>query len=569
MQEKIVETKNCKQCNISFEITDKDIEFYDNVSPKFDWEKYSVPTPTLCSDCRQQRRLSWRNENSLYKRKCDLTKKSVVSIYTPDKNFITYNQDDWWSDKWSPFDYWVDFDFNKTFFEQFKELQEKVPRITVLNWFSENADYWNHSYHNKNSFMVNSCAYVEDSYFCINTWNLKNCIDCERTFSSDNCYSCLESSNCSKSQYLQNCHDCFSCFISINCIWCRNCIWCKELKNKEYYLFNKPVSKEEFEKVLNDFFNNPKKRKEILDKFNEIKSQIPTKYINNTNCENISESNNCTNSQGVKWCFDCENSKNIAYSTDMMLRWWNDCYDFDIWWEDSSLVYEVHCSWNATKVLFSNVIWWWYNVYYSDNCLTHIENCFGCIWLHNNENYCILNKQYTKEEYNNLVPKIIEHMQKTWEWWEFFPSSLSPFWYNETVANEYFPLSKESAIKSWFNWSDYEAPFPKVEKIIPANKLPDSINDIPDDILNWAIKCEDTKKPFKIISQELWFYRKYNLPIPRKHPDKRHLDRMELRNPRKLFDRDCDKCGISMKTTYSKYREEKVYCEECYNKEVY
>lgn len=29
MQEKIVEIKNCKQCNISFDITDKDLEFYD------------------------------------------------------------------------------------------------------------------------------------------------------------------------------------------------------------------------------------------------------------------------------------------------------------------------------------------------------------------------------------------------------------------------------------------------------------------------------------------------------------------------------------------------------------
>jgi len=60
--------------------------------------------------------------------------------------------------------------------------------------------------------------------------------------------------------------------------------------------------------------------------------------------------------------------------------------------------------------------------------------------------------------------------------------------------------------------------------------------------LNWAIECEITKKPFKIIREELEFYRKHNLPIPRRHPDQRHLDRMKLRNPRKLFMRKCDKC---------------------------
>jgi hypothetical protein len=93
-----------------------------------------------------------------------------------------------------------------------------------------------------------------------------------------------------------------------------------------------------------------------------------------------------------------------------------------------------------------------------------------------------------------------------------------------------------------YNWSDYESPVPKVEKIIPAGKLPENIADIPDYILNWAIKCEVSEKPFRIISQELEFYRKHNLPIPKKHPDVRHSERMKLRNPRKLFDRNCDKC---------------------------
>ena len=113
------------------------------------------------------------------------------------------------------------------------------------------------------------------------------------------------------------------------------------------------------------------------------------------------------------------------------------------------------------------------------------------------------------------------------EWWEFFPSSLSPFGYNETVANEYYPLEKSEAITQWFNWSDYEAPFPTVEKIIPADKLPDDIESIPDDILNWAIECEVSKKPFKIIKQELEFYRKHNIPLPRRHPDQRYKDRLE------------------------------------------
>ncbi len=154
------------------------------------------------------------------------------------------------------------------------------------------------------------------------------------------------------------------------------------------------------------------------------------------------------------------------------------------------------------------------------------------------------------------------------EWGEFFPASLSPFGYNETVAQEYFPLEKEEAKKQNFNWSDYEAPFPQVEKIIPANKLPEDITKIPDDILNWAIECEISGKPFRIIKQELYFYRKHSLPIPKRHPDVRHMDRMKMRNPRKLFERKCDCCRKDMITTYSPERPERVYCEECYNREV-
>jgi hypothetical protein len=133
---------------------------------------------------------------------------------------------------------------------------------------------------------------------------------------------------------------------------------------------------------------------------------------------------------------------------------------------------------------------------------------------------------------------------------------------------EHYPRDKNTVLESGFHWSDYEAPFPKVEKIIPASKLPPKIEDIPDDILNWAVECEVTKKPFRIIKQELEFYRKHHLPIPHRHPDQRHLDRMAQRNPRKLFERKCDKCEKDIITTYSPERKEQVYCEACYNQKI-
>jgi len=39
------------------------------------------------------------------------------------------------------------------------------------------------------------------------------------------------------------------------------------------------------------------------------------------------------------------------------------------------------------------------------NYCHHCEDCFMCTWLHN-KRYCILNKQYTKEEYEAKMQEI-------------------------------------------------------------------------------------------------------------------------------------------------------------------
>ena len=95
------------------------------------------------------------------------------------------------------------------------------------------------------------------------------------------------------------------------------------------------------------------------------------------------------------------------------------------------------------------------------------------------------------------------------------------------------------------------------------------MSDVPDDVLEWAILCEVTKKPFRIIKTELEFYRRMGLPLPRVHPEERHKRRMSLRNPYRLYPRTCAKCAKEMQTAYSPERQEKVYCEECYLQAVY
>jgi hypothetical protein len=160
-------------------------------------------------------------------------------------------------------------------------------------------------------------------------------------------------------------------------------------------------------------------------------------------------------------------------------------------------------------------------------------------------------------------------MELTNEWGEFFPVSISAFCYNESKAQEHFPLTKDEVVAKGWAWKDDIDQIPQVERIIPADRLPDSLDNIPDDVLNWAIKCERTGRPFLINKQELAFYRKWRILVPHFHPDERKRERIAQRNPQKLWKRECGKCGRAIQTTYAPERPEIIYCETCYLKEVY
>jgi hypothetical protein len=204
-----------------------------------------------------------------------------------------------------------------------------------------------------------------------------------------------------------------------------------------------------------------------------------------------------------------------------------------------------------------------HDVYYSDTCFSS-HHLFGCAGLRNAE-YCILNRQYSKEEYESLIPQIIEHMKATEEYGEFFPARLSPFTYNESTANEYMPLHKEEALAQGFKWQD-EIPHTSGQETISHDKLPKDSQELSDDLLKEVLKCERCTRNYRLILQELNFYRKMNLPVPNECFNCRHERRMKMRNPRQLFGGTCAKCGMHFETSYppEKHNEFKLYCERCY-----
>ncbi|MFA6435892.1 MAG: hypothetical protein WCW30_02025 [Candidatus Gracilibacteria bacterium] len=544
----------CPWTGLPFTVTEEDQQFYKNLD---------LPPPILCPEERQRRRLAFRNERTLYQRTCSSCKKPLVSIYPSDAPCPVFCHDCWWSDDWDPLAFGMEMDFDRPFFEQFGELLRKVPQIALNNASSENSEFTNQSSHNKNCYLAIVANHSEDCFY--GTWfqYCKNCMDCLYLEKGERCYEVINAKNCNHCSFSQNIENCSDCLFCKDCIGCHNCWGCVNLRNKEFHILNKKYSQEEYLKKIKEFdLGKHSVLSQLKKSFLKFTQTFPHKFYIGKNNENFSgdfllnnknafESFGCRHNESIKFCYDSWSNQNCYDLTETI----GNRFCLEIEGSDDN-VESAYC----TKIYATN------RAFYCSHCRFD-KNIFGCVALRK-KNHCILNKQYTEKEYEKLLPRLIKHMQKTGEWGQFFPPSISLFPYNDTVAQDYYPLSKSEALQRDVRWSDYKTPIPQVQKIIPAHKLPDSIKDIPDDILNWAIECEVSKKPFKIVRAELEFYRKENLPIPRKHPDIRHQERIGWRNPRKLWDRTCQTCEKALQTTFSPDRLEKVVCEECYLKAV-
>jgi len=557
------QNKICQNCKQNFTIEEEDFNFY---------EKIKVPPPTWCPECRMVRRLVWRNEHSLFRRPNSNPeeKGDHISIYHPDAKIISVDKDYWWSDKWDSCDYGADYDFSRPFFEQFKELMERVPHIALFDSKSTNSNFCNITVEMKNCYLVSAawscedsiycnrvsqCKFTHDSYVCYNTeFGYENvyCRDSSRLFYS------LESENCLDSYFLYDCRNCSDCILSSN------------LRNKSYCIENVQYSREEYLKKKKELNLNTRAGIEIAkEKFKILWNNAYHRHVKCINTINVT-GDNVVNSRNCKEVFDIAGDfDNVKYAN-WGSKGLRDSYDVGPGCGgNSELTYEgISIGVNNSQCFLGAIIWYCNNVWYGymmNNC----QDCFGCTEM-NGKRYCILNKQYTKEEYENILPKIIEHMKNTGEYGEFFPSEISPFSYNETVAQDYFPITKDEAISKGHYWREHTPGSYKVTK--RGSELPQTIAEVDDSILDEVIECEITKRPFKFLEQELNFYRRFNLPLPSVHPDERHEGRLKLRNPMVLRKRMCFFGDKEVDTTYLPVEEggpEKVLCTEHYNKEIY
>lgn len=528
----------------------------------------------------------WRNEHQIFRRKDTLTGKDIFSGIPPHCPLKVYENSYWNSDAFDASTYAREYDFSRPFFEQFKELLHEVPLSSKSDLRSVNSDYSDQSSDFKNAYLCFNGDAVEDSAYCTKTSYSKDCFDLTYALHNELCY---DSANTDKS---------YRVFFSVdiegsNDIWfsrdlvgCANCVGCAGLRKKSYHILNEPYPKEEYERKLKELRLDTREGLESFrKKAYELWNTKPVRFrrgLRNVDSlgERISDTRNAVH------CFNVSNAENVKYCQDVYMVKTTDCYDYSVWGSASQVYDSLTCGEQVDMIKFC------YDCYpastnleYSIACRSS-SNLFGCVGLKKRQ-YCILNKEYSKEEYEKLVPLVRKHMHDMpyinsrglrYTYGEFFPIELSPFAYNETNLQDFFPLKQEEAESRGFPWQKQDTK--EFATTLSAQDLPRSIHEAPDSIPRETLRCLGCARAYKIIPMEFSFLRKVGIPLPQHCHECRLQHRQQFINPPFFYQRSCmcqDKanhihgggdCPNTFETAYAPEKPVIVYCEECYNAEV-
>lgn len=539
----------------------------------------------------------WRNERGFFRRTCAKCNKSTIAVYPEESGIVVYCRPCWWQDDWDALDYGVEYDPSRPFFVQLNELLRRVPLPSLFGLYStlQNSEFTNMIGYSKDCFFLTMADWDENCSYGSNVYHCNDTFDNLMLDESQLCYETTSCQKCHEAFYSVDCTSCFNISFSKNLVGCSNCIGCVNLKNKQYYIFNQPYSQEEYEKLSPQYA--PTSRAQIAKVWRQARAlwaKYPPRFMHSRLTDDVSGDYiyNSKNTHDSFMAQDVENGRYVGLVTPGKTT---DAYDHTHYGVNTELVYETLQVGNGA----SNIRFCWFvltgaqDMEYSIFCSTNNKNLFGCVGMKKKE-YCILNKQYSKEEYDKLRAQIVTEMDsnpytdstgRMYKYGEFFPTDFSPYAYNVGSAQEFFPLDEASAKTQGYAWAapkkSENLPTVLAEEIPdgPAQNVPNAIKEIYE-CAHKGTCADQCSGAFKLTQAELNFYAQFSLPLPALCPNCRHYARVALRNPWKLWHRQCmcagstahthgeTQCANEFKTSYTPDRPEIVYCEQCYQQEV-
>lgn len=546
-----------KYCERSFKITKEDIEFY---------KILRVPPPKLCPTCRRQNRFAFLNTINLYKRDNNAPDKNnkIISFVPPVSPLIVYDLKSY-RENFDPYSYATQYDENKNFFDQIFKLRLKVPQPAIIRDPSNiNSEYSLNGRNLKNGYYVSSGWNSEDVWYSILTTDSRLVMDTCNVHFVENSYELVSCEKCYNCRYLYFSDNCIDSQFLYDCNNCTDCFGCVNLRNKSNCIWNIQYTKEEYKKQISEInLGSRDFTYKIKEKFWKFVKSHPVRAERHERVENVSGVNisNSKNCHDVSYAVD---SVHLLHCDQVFGH--KDSMDASVSGGSEKLYQTIGVGSKSSDVKFSFASKFILESEFVINC-RNIEYCFACIGLEN-KSYCIFNHQYEKDKYFEELDRIKYLLLKRGEYGEFFPFLISTFAYNGSLADLTFPLSQEEVKSINGLWQiDTETDTGDMS-ILETQDIPDLISDVGDDILTKALICKETSKPFRIIKSELEFYRNYKIPLPNVHPNKRMKNRYKYLGNYRMYDSNCILCQKSIKTMYDPKDDWKLYCDECYKKEI-
>ncbi|HAQ03154.1 TPA: hypothetical protein DEP30_03420 [Candidatus Nomurabacteria bacterium] len=544
--------KICEHCGKEFIITETEQSLS---------EKIGLELSTVCSRCLLKQHLSFWMFGKFRKGKSDLSGESMITVL-PESRYPLYLLKEWHSDAWDAMDYGVDYNPSESFFKQLQSLQEKVPHPHQNGSNNTGCDYCDDVWNSKNCYLARSMEFCEDLLYSYRNLKVKNSMDTVICYASERLFSSLNCINCYKLFYSRNSKDCIDSSFLFDCRNCQDCFMCWNLRGKSYCIENIQYTREEYKEKLQSFnLGSYSAIESFKEHFEDILKNEAIHKLNfnikayNSTGDNLLNVNNCQNCNTISDSEDAVNAiRGMKHSNTLNA---NGCWYIELSGNCGECLNSYglkYSTWSSSR--FSE---------YLDLC-TECEYCFGCVGL-KKKKYCILNKQYTKEEYEKLKDEIINKMKEDGEYGKFLPYSMSAGPFNFSTSYLYFPkTTKEEILGLGGYWQDIDES--NIEGM-PTSELPDSINDVDESICTQALICPETGWRFNISNNELEFYKQYNIPLPRKHFDVRIKDLVKYSMVLDTSTYNCFYCKQKIQAFYPKeWGYQNIACENCYQQNL-
>ena len=543
------------QCEITghpFEVSDTERAYC---------EREGLPLPRLSPVERWREMLIFRNRRHLFRTKCALSGRPILTAIPPQSGFTIVDAGVWEGDEWEATDFGREYDFSRGFFEQFFELARLVPLPSLAGAGStrENSDFVNGVSRAKNCYLVFGGFDIEDCLYGHGVQLSRNLIDTTAASDCELCYSCSDIRGCYNLQFAQHCVGCSDSTFMFNCQSCRNCYGCVNLFHKEYCIWNEQLTPEEYRRRRAAIsLSSQAALTEQRTRFDAFRKQFPLRAYNGARNEG-SSGNFLYDTKNAVNCLNCNKGEDLEHCFQLGADTKSSLF-FLCFGSQSEQVYNsVSCGLDVQRLRFCEGIR--VNCAELDYCMScsyGVQECFGSIGL-KRKRYCILNREYSKGEYYELKERIISQMRARGEWGSSFPSRFSPHFYNRSDAIDVLPLPRAEALARGFRWDDEEQTAATGDFAV----LPDDVSMAADTILSQVFLCRDTGRPYKLLPAELAYLRREGIALPTKSPMRRLEERAGFSRYRPLERMNCCDCSSPILTPYS-HEGSAVLCEGCF-----